>query len=92
MTARAKTIAASDRLAKPCGLNADWSVRAWHLGPGKVPNMTDGDVYILDDEQGGFSVVRRWYEREGGEVEVVGSKLSISKAVKLALKTIQEVK
>ena len=49
------------------GLNADWSVSAWHLGPGQ-PNTRSGDVYILEDEDlppdrlDRFYVVQRWYE------------------------------
>jgi hypothetical protein len=51
---------------KPCGLNADWSVAAWHLDWGE-PNTTDGDFYLLDteetDEHGEplFEVVQRFY-------------------------------
>lgn len=34
-----------------CGLNADWSSCAWHLGPDDhEPNMVDGDLYLVDDE------------------------------------------
>lgn len=35
---------------KPCGLNADWCVSAWHLSKG-TPNITDGDYYLLDTEE-----------------------------------------
>lgn len=35
---------------KPCGLNADWAVSAWHLSKG-APNVTDGDLYLLDTEE-----------------------------------------
>lgn len=52
---------------KPCGLNADWCVSAWHLSKGE-PNTTSGDFYLLDtekkDEGTGdwlFSVVQRNY-------------------------------
>ncbi|TNE90348.1 MAG: hypothetical protein EP330_08510 [Deltaproteobacteria bacterium] len=45
-----------------CGLNADWSVEAWHLGQGK-PNVRGGDVYVLDDEMddGSWGIVQRWH-------------------------------
>lgn len=51
---------------RPCGLNADWSVRAWFLGQGR-PNMDDGGFYLLDTEQDGadgpvFEVVQRFHE------------------------------
>lgn len=36
---------------RPCGLNADWSVSAWHLGPGLSPNHdTERQLYLLDNE------------------------------------------
>lgn len=38
---------------RPCGLNADWSVSAWHIGPSKRPNRADEDgpqLYLLDNE------------------------------------------
>ena len=37
-----------------CGLNADWSVDAWHYGPSDKPNMTSGDLYVYDNEGAGF--------------------------------------
>ena len=54
----------------PVGLNADWSVTAWHAGPSDSPNMTGGDVYILEDEEAHeptYLVVRRWYVDDGHE-------------------------
>jgi len=52
----------------PCGLNADWSCRAWCLAPG---------VYLLDEERGRlrdgiplFSVVRRVDDEHRGEAEI----------------------
>jgi hypothetical protein len=53
-----------------CGLNADWSTRAWHLGPSAEPNRNDGDLYILDSEtpERTFALVRHWPSRaEEGE-------------------------
>jgi len=54
--------------ARQCGLNADWSVSAWHLGPSAEPNLTDGDMYLTDDEDGYMSLVQRSYgdEMDGG--------------------------
>lgn len=55
---------------KPCGLNADWAVSAYHLSPGE-PNRNSGDHYLLDDEETDdsgrplFSVVRRLYTADG---------------------------
>lgn len=48
---------------KPCGLNADWAVPAWHLSAGK-PNSTSGDYYLLDNENDTYSIVRRWYPKD----------------------------
>jgi hypothetical protein len=55
-----------------CGLNADWSVSAWHFGPSSDVNKTDGDFYILDAEDGDhtFELVRRFYD-DGGNDEVL---------------------
>jgi hypothetical protein len=45
------------------GLNADWSLSAWHLGPSDSPNSTTGDYYILEYEHDddSWGIVRRWY-------------------------------
>ena len=56
----------------PVGLNADWSVSAWHAGPSDSANMTGGDVYILEDEEAYdpqqlYMLVRRWYVDDGYE-------------------------
>lgn len=34
---------------RPCGLNASWACRCWHLGPGEQPNREVG-YYLLDNE------------------------------------------
>jgi hypothetical protein len=48
-----------------CGLNADWCVNAWHVGPSARPNRESGDMYILDgEERGGWHLVARWYNDE----------------------------
>lgn len=46
-----------------CGHNGDWSVSAWQLSSmscGK-PNWDDGGIYLLDSEDGTYSVVQRFY-------------------------------
>jgi hypothetical protein len=48
---------------KNVGLNADWSVSAFQLTPGKA-NMTPGIKYLLDNEDGTWSVVRRFYAED----------------------------
>ena len=42
------------------GLNADWNSAAYFLGPG-TPNRTPGAAYLLDNEDGEWEIVRRWY-------------------------------
>ncbi len=62
-----------------CGLNADWSVQAWHLvlpGDNMRPNTRSGDLYLLENEDSGsaWSLVRRYYEDNGDRaVEIVAS-------------------
>jgi len=46
-----------------CGLNSDWSYDAWHYGH-SIPNTVDGDYYVLDKEDGTFSVVQYFPSRE----------------------------
>ena len=48
---------------KPCGLNGDWCVEAYHYGF-KSPNLWDGDYYVTDQEDGTFDVVRYYPERD----------------------------
>ena len=50
----------------PCGLNADWCVQAWHLGDGE-PNRLDGDLYLLDTEDGHWEIVSRHYSESGND-------------------------
>lgn len=72
---------------RACGLNADWNVQAWHLGPSDTPNMNDGDLYLLDNESdaGTFSVVRRSYnDGENDEIEPLCENLPLRQAVELA--------
>lgn len=44
-----------------CGLNADWSVLAWHLWPENRPNHEPG-FYLLDNEDDTASLVYRTFE------------------------------
>ena len=43
-----------------CGLNADWSVEAWHVDRG-TPNDRGGDIYLIEDDDGTWALVQRWY-------------------------------
>lgn len=47
-------------VAVSCGLNADWSISAWYLGGGSGCNKGGGGYYLLDEEDGTMSLVRRW--------------------------------
>ena len=51
--------ALDDRYTR-CGLNADWSVSAWHVSGSSEPNLHTGDRYIIDCEDGYFELVERW--------------------------------
>lgn len=83
----------------PCGLNADWSYQAFHLGPSPKPNVTDGDLYIVDeeDDNGGdtYSLVR--YNPIAGEAgtvdsyETLESGLLLVDVCKLARKKLTEI-
>ena len=45
-----------------CGLYADWSDDAWHVGPSSEAIAHVGDFYVLDDsDYGVWLVVRRYY-------------------------------
>ena len=59
---------ATAEFGRHCGLNADWSVMAWHLSPGPA-NKTSGDFYFLDNEDGTWSIVKRTYV-DGGNDEI----------------------
>ena len=53
------------------GLNADWCVTSYCLTDCE-PNMTDGAFYLVDGEDGTWSIVRRYYDPElvqAGDVE-----------------------
>jgi len=53
----------------PCGNNADWSVRAWYVGI-HTPLEEDGDRYILDHEDGTYSITKRDYIGDGETEQV----------------------
>lgn len=44
-----------------CGLNADWCVTAYHLGPSDEPNKNSGDFYLIDNEDKTWSVMQVIY-------------------------------
>lgn len=76
-----------------CGLNADWSVQAWHFGPTGVANTHQGDYYILDLEDdehpGGFELVQRYYlESDNDEINTIaqGDAETMVAAVRAILK------
>lgn len=49
-----------------CGLNADWCVQAWYLdGPWSEANLTSGGTYLLDNEDGTYLILKRYYECDG---------------------------
>lgn len=71
-TRDAKVNAALTREFGPhCGLNADWRVTAYHVGPANsVANRTDGAAYLLDDENaedGTWTLVTRHYGPAGDD-------------------------
>ena len=50
-----------------CGLNADWSVSAWHIGPSGTPNWHDGDFYIVDNEDDTYAIVQRFHRDDDND-------------------------
>jgi hypothetical protein len=81
--------------ASVCGLNADWSVQAWHLvlpGDNTRPNTRSGDLYILSNEDGeeAWSLVRRFYEDDRDEeVEEILSSDSLATILDTASSTLR---
>lgn len=75
---------------KTCGINADWSVQAYHLTGQHAPNTTSGDFYLTEAEDlsDGFEVVIRTYandrtddQRDGNDlIEVVAEFKNASEA------------
>ena len=59
-----------------CGLNADWCVQAWYLdGPAEEANLVSGGLYLLDNEDGTYLIVKRYYEDEDGVYEGDGDRV-----------------
>lgn len=56
-------------------MNADWAVSAWHLSSGPA-NLTPGDFYLLDNEDGTYLVVSRDYLPDNDDVLVRASFLA----------------
>jgi hypothetical protein len=77
-----------DAAGRPCGLNGDWSCRAWHFGPGAEPNRVGGDVYVLDLESSPptYAVVTRSYTEDGDDVifELLEPTTDVAEAVRAA--------
>jgi hypothetical protein len=79
---------------RPCGLNADWSVSARHLGPSNEPNRVAGDLYLVDPESqtGEYEIVRRYPDAPNSEeeIEVVcnGSLVTCAKRAATMLKPV----
>ena len=53
-----------------CGLNGDWSVQAYHYGF-RTPNIWNGDLYVTDQEDGTFDLVKYYPDREEDCVETI---------------------
>jgi len=68
--AEAELIAFLDERFQRCGLNADWCCDAWHMGAGEA-NVTDGELYAVDTEDGAFAVTRRWFGDDDRSVDLV---------------------
>lgn len=71
------------RFPSHAGLNADWSVCAWHLG-----TTADVELWLLEDEESyddSFEICSRvWDDAEGcGTVELLRSGVSVEEAAKL---------
>lgn len=78
---------------KPCGLNADWCVSAWHLSHG-TPNITNGDRYLLDTENINdnneplFELVQRFYtDDDENDIQVIWRNMTLSQ-IEENLKTV----
>ena len=76
-----------------CGLNADWSVDAWHYGPGDRPNIVSGDLYVYDNEleEPVFTVAVVHYNEWTGDTIITpaGDHRSLSDAHSAALAMVE---
>lgn len=52
-----------------CGNNSFWGVSAWYVGI-NTPLEEDGDLYIIDHEDGKYSITRRNYIGDGDTEQV----------------------
>ena len=80
---------------RPCGLNADWCVRAWHLGPSTTPNMVSGDLYLTHDpvdrhDACAWYVVRRTLDEDTDDMsdELLVEDMTLDIAIALARTTL----
>ncbi len=53
-------------LGPDVGLSADWIESAFFVAPGVEGEYMRGDVYLLRDEDGGWTLVRRWNVDDAG--------------------------
>jgi hypothetical protein len=59
----------SDLSAVRCGLNADLVNAGWLVvSLGKAPFSTDGQIVLVEDDGGGYSVLRYSYNDDEGTV------------------------
>jgi len=74
---------------KPCGLNADWSTQAWYIGTGTPNEMLD-DYYIVDNEDGSYSICKRVLDddQEDKAVELIRIDLHLANDMELGLEMI----
>jgi len=61
MTATITSFMESQTEFVQCGLNADWCVTSYHLGPSGEPNKNSGDMYLVDNEDGTWSIMQVVY-------------------------------
>lgn len=77
-----------------CGLNADWSVSAWHYGPSEQPNTNGGDLYVYDSEDKAdeYVVARVAYDEADGEtlIDILATFGTLSEAHNCALTMVAE--
>ena len=55
------------RYGSHVGLNADWSIRAWPLQPHDPREGYAGERFVVDEEDGTWSVVSRVSDEESGD-------------------------
>jgi len=55
------------RYGRHVGLNADWAVRAWPLQPHDPREGYGGERFVIDEEDGTWSIVSRASDEESGD-------------------------